>query len=109
MVPLKVASLKLTAPNNPVIPARSDTRWYQVPLLWLCLVMFVMMLMGCIHLIVISLQFDDAHGVSEQEASTGAFFRMPLSKENAVDKNAGAALGRPASNTTERVNASDPN
>lgn len=108
-MPLKAAPLKVSLPNNNVMPVRSDTRWYQVPLLWLCLVMFVMMLMGCIHLIVISLQFDDTHGASEQQASTGAFFRMPLSKENASDKNSGEQLDRPASNTTERNNLSDSN
>lgn len=110
---------RVSQPNNPAAPAQPETRWHQVPLLWMCLALFVLMMMGCVHLIVISLQFDDAYGVSEQQASNGAFFRMPLTKESTVEASAEQELapltsaqpsGAPSSReVTERVNASDSN
>lgn len=74
-------------PNEPVVPARSDTRWYQVPLLWMCLALFLLMLAGCIHLIVISQQFDDSPVSGEPAAVPGTFFRMPLThQQDLTDK-----------------------
>lgn len=105
---------RVAQPNSPKVPARSDTRWHQVPLLWICLALFLLMMMGCVHLIVISLQFDDVHSASEQPVGNGAYFRMPLTKGAAAEKSPGAALAEPAippstRKITERINASDSN
>lgn len=97
--------------NSPEIPARSETRWYQVPLLWMCLALFVLMLVGCIHLIVISMQFDNAVNTSgnAEKVTQGAFFRMPLTRQGASDENPHQELAPPDPKETGRVDASESN
>ena len=38
--------------------ATKATAWYQVPVLWLCLLIFLLTLLACAHLIMVSLEAD---------------------------------------------------
>lgn len=43
--------------DNPV-------RWYQVPVLWLCIAIFLLTLAACAHLIMLSLEANKNHSAS---------------------------------------------
>ncbi|MDF1779700.1 MAG: hypothetical protein P1U67_00240 [Alcanivoracaceae bacterium] len=57
------------------------TRWYQVPLLWMCIGLFLLILAGCVHLIVVSLEIDNAYPANTKPNGT-LVFGIPLTRDD---------------------------
>lgn len=59
-----------------------ELKWYQVPVLWLALLIFVAMLVACIHMIVISSGLE-AKKITEGERY---ILGVPLEKQSSSER-----------------------
>lgn len=59
---MPMSTTKTTQDNKQDKPVR----WYQVPVLWLCIAIFILTLAACAHLIMVSLEADESHSASAQ-------------------------------------------
>lgn len=57
-------------------------KWYQIPVLWLALLIFIAMLIACIHMIVISSELE-AKKITEGERY---ILGVPLEKQSSSER-----------------------
>lgn len=81
------------------------TRWYQVPLLWMSIGLFLLILAGCGHLILVSLEIDKAHPANTKPAGT-LVFGIPLTRNNS-DASAFTTSDDPEHKHSAETNSAD--
>ncbi len=59
-----------------------EVRWYQVPVLWIALLLFAGMVFGCIHLIVLSSDLETKRNVEGEKYILG----VPVNNSGVIEE-----------------------